>query len=138
MTQFTKKLFLAGVAVLSTVTPLLATAQPSEALFRRSCRDVYLEVENNTGDDILVIDVDYWDPSSEIWRSEPVSNETIRDGRSWQEERNLEKVDQMRTRIRVEYLTRVGSDDWSDEVHQEESETAFCSSDDSEYIITLD
>ena len=134
---FTTKFFAASVALLSTVSPVLGTATPAEALFRRSCKDVYLLVENETGEEILVIDVDYWDPSSELWRSEPVSNETIPDGQPWQEQRNLEKVDQMNTKIRVEYRTRSGNGEWSESVQEEESSSAVCVRNQA-YTITLD
>ncbi|MEL7505612.1 MAG: hypothetical protein AAFN18_24450 [Cyanobacteria bacterium J06554_6] len=137
MTLTTKKLFIAGVTFLSTVVPLLGTATPSEAFFRRSCQDVYLRVQNETGDSIRVIDLDYWDPSSEIWRSEPVSNETIPDGEPWQEERNLEQVDQMNIKVRVEYRIPDGDDGWSDEIHEEESASAVCNRN-SSYTITLE
>jgi hypothetical protein len=137
MIQPTQKILLAGVAFLGTVMPMLGTAAPAEAIFRRSCQDVYLLVENKTGEDILVIDVDYWDPSSEIWRSEPVSNAVIPHDLSWQRERNLEKVDQMNTRIRVEYRTPTGNGEWSETVHEEESSSSVCSRNQI-YTITLD
>ena len=102
----TQKLISASFALFTAMMPLLGAQAPAEAAFRRSCKDVYLKVQNNTGEEIKVIDLDYWDPSSGrngIWRSEPVSNEVIPNGQPWQEVRNLEKVDQMNTRIRVQY-----------------------------------
>lgn len=137
MTKNAKKLFAVSVAVLSTVMPLLtATISPAEAFIRRSCRNVYLTVQNETGEKIRVIDLDYWDPSSELWRSEPVSNETIPNGQPWQETRNLEKVDQMETKVRVKYRTLKDNGKWSWKISKQNSRSAVCKKNGS-YIITL-
>ena len=135
----TQKLISASFALFTAMMPLLGAPAPAEAAFRRSCKDVYLKVQNNTGEEIKVIDLDYWDPSSGrngIWRSEPVSNEVIPDGQPWQEVRNLEKVDQMNTRIRVQYRTRTENGNWSWSVEEQSSSSALCDRN-SSYTITL-
>ncbi|ACB49387.1 hypothetical protein cce_0035 [Crocosphaera subtropica ATCC 51142] len=101
----------------------------SPALASRHCKDVYLKVVNNTGNQIKVIDLDYYDPAYQKWRSEPVPNEVIPDGQVWQETRRLEKVNEKNIRIRVEYRIpdpeRNGG--WSREVLTKESSRQVCS-----------
>lgn len=53
-----------------------------------------------------MVDLDYWDSESEIWRSEPVRNEVIENNRSWQEARTLEHVHNQSIKVRAEYKTR--------------------------------
>lgn len=83
---------------------LLAVLTPDYG-YAKSCRNVHLEVKNQTGKSIKMVDLDYWDSESEKWRSEPVRNEVIKNGRTWQENRNLEFVNNQPVKIRVEYKT---------------------------------
>lgn len=83
---------------------LLVAFAPGQTL-AKSCRNVHLEVRNQTGKSIKMIDLDYWDSESEKWRSEPVRNEVIKNGHTWQENRNLEFVNNQPVKIRVEYRT---------------------------------
>ena len=134
----TQRLISAGFILCTAIMPALASASPAEAAFRRSCKDVYLKVQNNTGAEIKVIDLDYWDDASEIWRSEPVSNEVIPDGQPWQEVRNLEKIKRLDSQTRVQYRTRDEDGGWSSRVHEATSPMAKCNSNETSYIITLD
>ncbi|QDZ02124.1 hypothetical protein FQ775_18020 [Nitratireductor mangrovi] len=94
---------LAGTAI-ALAAALAGTALPAAPAFASEhCKKVYLKVVNRTGSEIKVIDLDYWDPSSNKWRSEPTKNEVIPNGQVWQETRRLERVNAERTRLRVEY-----------------------------------
>jgi len=77
----------------------------SNSVFAKSCRNVHVEVRNQTGKSIKMVDLDYWDSESEKWRSEPVRNEVIKNGHTWQENRNLEFVNNQPVKLRVEYKT---------------------------------
>lgn len=77
----------------------------STQAYAKSCRNVHLEVRNQTGKSIKMLDLDYWDTESEKWRSEPVRNEVIKNNHTWQENRNLEFVNNQPVKIRVEYRT---------------------------------
>ncbi|MGY6276769.1 hypothetical protein [Methylomonas sp. MgM2] len=82
---------------------LLAIA--SSQVQAKNCRKVHLEVRNQSGHPIKFVDLDYWDSESEIWRSEPVRNVVIKNNRSWQETRTLERVYKQDVKIRAEYKT---------------------------------
>ncbi len=101
----------------------------SPALASWHCKDVYLKVVNNTGNEIKVIDLDYYDPAYEKWRSEPVSNEVIPNNQVWQETRRLERVNEKNIRIRVKYRVpdsdRMGG--WSEVFTKESSPRQVCS-----------
>ncbi len=136
MTKNTKRFVAASIAVLSTALPILAgTVTPAEAFLRRSCKDVYVTVQNDTGKPIKVIDLDYWDPSSDKYRSEFIPNERIPNGQPWQETRNLEQIDQMKTHIRVEYRKPLSNGKWSKK-YTKKSSSAVCQKNGS-YTITL-
>lgn len=81
---------------------LLATFAATPAL-AKACKNVHLEVKNETSQPIKILDLDYWDSESEKWRSEPVGNETIHKNRTWQENRNLERVNGQPVKVRVKY-----------------------------------
>ena len=74
--------------------------------FAKACKNVHIEVKNTSGQEIKIIDLDYWDSESEKWRSEPVSNQVIKNNRTWQIQRNLERVNGQPVKLRVEYRER--------------------------------
>lgn len=84
---------------------ILSTLGASPA-FAKSCKNVHIEVKNTSGQEIKIIDLDYWDSESEKWRSEPVSNQVIKNNRTWQINRNLERVNGQPVKVRVEYKVR--------------------------------
>lgn len=116
-------------AILTAMSPLFLTISSASA-FRPSCKDVYLKVQNNTGNPIKVIDLDYWDQNSEKWRSELVPNEIIPNGQPWQATRNLERINNLTTKVRVDYRTRTknifGKESWSFKVSKAESKSETC------------
>ena len=84
-------------------TIIIVSALITSPTYAKNCRKVHLEVHNQTGVPIKIIDVDYWDEESEIWRSEPIKNEVINNNRFWQESRTLEHVYNQDVKIRYEY-----------------------------------
>ena len=117
MISSVKYLLKANLAFLTLAVPLVFDITPAQA--SSTCKDVYLQVINGTGKQIRVIDLDYYDPSDEKWRSEPVPNEEIDNGKTWQETRNLEKVNKMSVKIRVEYRVAKSNGKWGKVVKQE-------------------
>lgn len=83
----------------------VALAQSASAFGFNICEDVTIKVENNLSGPIEIYDIDYYDYAKKLWRSEPTSNETVSPHSTWSKERNLEKVEGARTRIRVKYRT---------------------------------
>ena len=92
----------------------LGFAAPAQA--GNTCKNVQLSVYNKTGETINLVDVDYWDPafgSNGGWRSEPVKNITLVNDAVWRETRNLEKVNQRSTRLRIEWRKKGKLGGWS-------------------------
>lgn len=107
-----------------------AAIAASPALAGNTCKNVFLEFTNNSGQTVNIVDVDYWDPargSRGGWRSEPVRNETLRNGAAWRETRNLEKVNQRQTRVRFEYRIRGKLGGWSVKKYHYTTGTQVCS-----------
>lgn len=71
--------------------------------FAKACKNVHIEVKNETGAKIKILDLDYWDSESEKWRSKPVKNEMINNDRIWQKNYNLGRVNGQDVRIRMKY-----------------------------------
>ena len=67
MISSVKYLLKANLAFLTLAVPLVFDITPAQA--SSTCKDVYLQVINGTGKQIRVIDLDYYDPSDEKWRS---------------------------------------------------------------------
>lgn len=89
---------------LLTVTgALLLSAFTAAPAFAKTCKDVYVQATNQTGGNIKIIDLDYWDDESEKWRSKPVKNEEIKKGLLWQQTFNLQRVNNQDVKIRIEY-----------------------------------
>ncbi len=111
----------------ATVAGLLATS-PAHA--GNACRNVQLYFTNDTGANVNIVDIDYWDPAKGRnggWRSEPVINETVADGQTWRETRNLEKVNERRTRVRFEYRIKGRFGGWSFKKYTKKTGWSVCS-----------
>lgn len=107
-----RKLLSAGFILSTTLLPILGAASPAEAATRH-CKKVNLEVINNSGKEIKVVDIDYYDVDAlGDWRSEPIANTEVDPGETWQKTRRLESVNQENTRVVVEYQTRDIYGDW--------------------------
>ncbi len=89
--------------VIARSTALLLATFAATPAFAKACKNVHLEVKNETSKPIKILDLDYWDSESEKWRSEPVRNETIHKNRTWQENRNLERVNGQPVKVRIKY-----------------------------------
>lgn len=138
MKNITKKTLSLKFALLTAMMPFIVSASPASAgIFRKSCKDAYLKVQNDTSQKIKVIDLDYWDEKDEKWRSEPVANEVIPSGQPWQEIRNLEKVNKDNTKIRVKYRTLTRKGKWSWKVSKKESGSLIKCTRGQQYTITL-
>ena len=68
-----------------------------------ACRDITARLRNGTSQTITVLDLDYWDPVSKLWRSEPTINKQLSPGESWSKTSTLEKVGEQETKLRVKY-----------------------------------
>lgn len=111
---------LASAAMFGAATPAFAGS---------TCKNVQLEVINETGDKINIVDIDYWDPAKGRkggWRSEPIKNETLADDGNWRETRNLERVNKRKTRIRVEYRIPGKFGGWSLKKYSKKSSRFTC------------
>ncbi|MBV7258329.1 hypothetical protein [Erythrobacter crassostreae] len=127
----TAALTLAAAAAFGTAAPAMAA---------NTCKNVQLEVINDTGAKINLVDIDYWDPAKGRdggWRSEPIPNETINDGDNWRETRNLEKVNKRSTKIRVEYRIKGRFGGWSVKKYKKNSGSFTCDARDT-VSVTLD
>ncbi|MEM8506115.1 MAG: hypothetical protein AAF716_23565 [Cyanobacteria bacterium P01_D01_bin.1] len=104
--QITRKLLSAGFILSTALFPVLGAASPAEAATRH-CKKVNLEVINNSGEEIRILDIDYYDVDAlGDWRSEPIANTEVADGEIWEKTRRLESVNQENTQVVVEYQTR--------------------------------
>jgi len=90
-------------AVLSITALLLFSVLGASPALAKACKNVHIEVKNNTSAAIVITDLDYWDSESEKWRSEPVKNTLISKSRTWQINRNLERVNGQSVKVKVKY-----------------------------------
>lgn len=68
-----------------------------------ACKQVYLKVVNQTGGSVKIIDLDYWNPATNRYKSEPTRNKVIPNGQPWSDVRSLEQVNARQTWIRIKY-----------------------------------
>lgn len=117
---------LSATFILSTaLMSILGAVAPAEAATRH-CKDVTLKVENDSGEEIKITDIDYYDPDAiGDWRSEPIGSHRVDSGDTWEKTRRLEKVNGQRTRIRVDYKLRDSDGDWG-WTRRVESTSAVC------------
>ena len=90
-------------AALSIGAIILLSALGASPVMAKACKNVHIEVKNTTGKSLTIVDLDYWDSESEKWRSEPVKNTRISKNRTWQINRNLERVNGQSVKVRVKY-----------------------------------
>lgn len=107
MTCFiTKTAAVALVATVAMGAGLMATTTPADA--SEHCKGVHITVDNPAGSTIKVVDIDYWDESSQRWRSKAIKNRTIRPGQSWSWTKRLNGVAAESTAVRIEYKVYIG------------------------------
>lgn len=88
------------------------------------CKNVRIQISNQSGTTVQIYDIDYFDYSSGRWRSEATKNRIVNDGGSWEYKKRLEKVGAEQTQIRIQYRTaRNGK--WKDK-HASVSAPAVC------------
>ncbi len=106
-----------------------------------TCKKVAMEFTNDHSHKINIVDVDYWDPAKGRnggWRSIGVFNETLQSGDTWDETRNLKKVNQRSTRIRFEYRKPGKLGGWSFKKYKVESDSFTCNRRDNVEVSTND
>jgi hypothetical protein len=84
--------------------------------FTPSCKDVTLKAVNNTGKEIKIIDLDFYDYVNKRWRSKVTKNERIANKKSWVKKFRLQKIGGDKTRVRFQYRVRLkdkGLKQWS-------------------------
>lgn len=111
-----------ATASLAAFVTAIALAGPAAA--GNSCKKVYLKVLNQTGAQIKVIDLDYWNPATSRYKSEPTRNKVIPNGQPWSDVRNLEQVNARNTWIRVKFREKQNGK-WS-KVQKAQSAAAVC------------
>ena len=120
-----RKVFLACFILSTALMPILGSASPADAATRH-CRNVTIKVENESGEEIKITDIDYFDPDAiGDWRSEPIGSHRVNHGDTWEKTRRLEKVNRQETTIRLDYKLRDSDGDWGYTRHVE-SEPDVC------------
>lgn len=94
-------------AVLSIGAIILLSVLGAAPAMAKACKDVHIEATNLTGKSITIVDLDYWDSESEKWRSEPLKNVPLKKNRTWQVNRNLERVNGQSVKVKVKYKYKV-------------------------------
>jgi hypothetical protein len=74
--------------------------------FSAGCKDVTVKVRNQTGYDIKIIDVDFYDYMNDRWRSKIVKNTKVNKGKSWTKKLRLQKVGGDKTRVKIQYRVK--------------------------------
>lgn len=98
---FRKSKMIAVAAALSG----LAAAAPAPAHAGEGCRDVKIEVINQSKDGVKVYDMKYYDFGSGKWRNEATRNRILGVGQSWTYRKRLEWVGGEMTLVEVQYRT---------------------------------
>lgn len=105
---------------------VLSAAPFSPAMAADNCKNVVISVKNSTGRAIRVVDLDYRDYGSRIWRSEPTSNRVLASGARWSDKRRLENVNYETTRIRVQYQILKSNGKWKLKKYEKLSRAKRC------------
>ncbi|MEM9150400.1 MAG: hypothetical protein AAGB19_08095 [Cyanobacteria bacterium P01_F01_bin.3] len=136
MNKITQRTLSIKFALLSSLMPFFLSPTPASALFgRTNCRNVSLTAINKTGGPIKIFDIEYFNPRTNLWKNEWVSNRIIANNGTWTDERNLEKVYDLKTKVRFQYRTLKENGKWSRKV-ETDSNTQRCS-DGETYSVTL-
>ena len=93
-------------AALSIGAILLLSVLGAAPAMAKACKNVHIEAKNLTGQSITIVDLDYWDSESEKWRSEPLKNVPLKQNRTWQVNRHLERVNGQSVKVKVKYKYR--------------------------------
>ncbi len=94
----------------------------------RGCKDVRIVARNQTGREVKVVDVDFYDYKQKRWRSKLTRNQSLSPGGILQRRYKLQKVGGDKTNLRVQYRVRVrnsGPKQWS-RVKDSVSSTQTC------------
>ena len=87
-----RKVLCASFLLSTVLMPVLGASSPAEAATRH-CRNVTIKVENESGEEIKITVIDYYDPDAlGDWRSEPIANSKVSNGDTWEKTRRLEKT----------------------------------------------
>ena len=112
--------------------------------FASKCKKVKIKVENNTGHEVRVKKLEFYDDPAGKWRDEQVKNSTIKNGNSHTYEENLGYVLGRRvTKFKVKYDYRLedgtmSKDIWSNEIKPTatgDDGNLTCKSDRTTYIV---
>ncbi len=90
--------------------------------FSASCKEVTLKATNNTGKEIKIIDLDFYDYVNKRWRSKVTKNERIANKKRWVKKFRLQKIGGDKTRVRFQYRVRLkdkGFKQWSKPINHE-------------------
>lgn len=138
MNTFIRRTLSTKLALIATVAPFLLDGSPTlaqESNRGRTCRDVYVKVNNTRGEPINVIGLQYSNINARTslgdWKVELTPNQEIPNGQPYQRTRNLEGVNNLPTRIKIRYrtlrrTTRSGRNLWSFKVHEAISSEQTC------------
>ncbi len=121
------KLSSASLVLAMAASVSMMSTSPAAALFD-ICKDVRITAVNQTGGTIQIFDFDYWDFGSNRKRSENISNVTIENGKSYTVTRNLEGVNNAKTKVRVQFRKLKSNGKWDySKFWYADSPTATCS-----------
>ena len=138
MNTFIRRTLSTKLALIATVAPFLLDGSPTlaqESNRGRTCRDVYVKVNNTRGEPINVIGLQYSNINARTslgdWKVELTPNQEIPNGQPYQRTRNLEGVNNLPTRIKIRYrtlrrTTATGRKLWSYKVYEAISSEQTC------------
>ncbi len=114
-----------GNIALTQTFKLLRIPKPD---FSPGCKNVTIRAINQTGREIKVVDIDFYDYKQDRWRSKVTKNETVRSGRTFRRTLKLQKVGGDQTRVKIQYRVRKkasGLGQWS-KVFEQQTAAKVC------------
>lgn len=135
---FMRRTLSTKLALIATVAAFLLGGSPTfaqESNRGRTCRNVYVKVNNTTGEPINVIGLQYSNINARTslgdWKVELTPNQEIPNGQPYQTTRNLEGVNNLPTQIKIRYrtlsrITNNGRKVWSFKVYEAISSEQIC------------